>query len=109
MNHDPHEILQAHDAASFFREHPEVLILDVRTLEEWDDGHIPTALHIDIQELHMRWQELPEDRDTEIVCICAMGGRSAAACDFLAAQGYRRLTNVIGGMMGYTGETTRGT
>lgn len=98
-------IIQAHDAAKFFRENPDVLILDVRTGEEWEEGHIPDATHLDIQELQERWQELPEDRDTGIACICAVGGRSAAACDFLASQGYRRLYNVIGGMNGYTGET----
>lgn len=105
MNHENFATIQAHDAATYFREHPEAIILDVRTDDEWDDMHIPTAHHIDIQDLSERWQELPEDRNTHIVCICAVGGRSAAACEFLAEQGYTRLVNVLGGMMGYTGET----
>jgi rhodanese-related sulfurtransferase len=103
-----HEIVDAHDAAQFIEQHPDMLVLDVRTQEEWERGHIPQAIRIDIQDLPRRWQELPGDRAAGIICVCAVGARSAAACDFLAAQGYTNLYNVMGGMMGYTGETATG-
>lgn len=106
MNLPSYDLIEAQDAAQFLQDNSDMLILDVRTREEWDEGHIPHARHISIQELPERWQELPDDRGIGIVCICAVGGRSAAACEFLAAQGYTRLVNVVGGMMGYTGETT---
>ncbi len=105
MTQQPYDVVQASDASKYIRENPDMLVLDVRTDEEWEGGHIPGASHISIQDLPDRWEELPEDRSVGIICICALGGRSAAACDFLAEQGYTRLINVIGGMNGYTGET----
>ncbi len=98
----------AEEAAAFFQSHPDQVILDVRTDGEWRGGHIPEAVHIDVNELESRLAELPQDKNTPIVCICAMGGRSAAACGMLFEAGYTRLTNVPGGMTHYTGDTVTG-
>lgn len=101
----PFASIAASDAADYFAAHPECLVVDVRTDDEWNQGHISGAKHLDVQEIESRYTELPTDKSAPIACICAMGGRSSAACEFLANQGYTRLTNIDGGMNGYTGET----
>lgn len=108
MMEAPFDSIDATEAAEYLRTHPEAVILDVRTDEEWSEGHIHGALHIDVRDLPQRIHDLPQDRTTLIVCICAVGGRSAAACDYLAQNGYTRLVNVDGGMTFYTGEVVTG-
>ncbi|MFN2146133.1 MAG: rhodanese-like domain-containing protein [Anaerolineales bacterium] len=70
-------------------------ILDVRTLEEWNDGHVPGATLIPLNELEARLSELPQDE--EIVVICRSGNRSAAARDILLNAGFENVTSVAGG------------
>jgi len=100
----PYTEIPAEKAADFISDTPELIILDVRTEGEWRHGHIPNAIHIDIHGFASHVDKLPEDKSRPIICFCAHGGRSAAACQILAQFGYGCLYNVDGGMSGYTGE-----
>ena len=62
-------------------------ILDVRDEDEWEDGHIPGALHIPLSQLRQRFPELSKDH--EIIAYCQTGQRSYYACRFLAQVGFR--------------------
>jgi len=84
----------------------EVLVLDVRTREEVEGGHIPGMLWVPINELQQRWREVPRRR--KVLVMCAAGSRSASACDFLSTKGYEDLANVIGGMSAWRGDTRTG-
>ncbi len=59
-----------------------LLILDVRTQAEFDQGHVPGALLIPVQELKKRLGEIPEGRP--ILILCRTGRRAAAAYDILS-------------------------
>lgn len=79
------------------RTQPDVLLLDVRTPEEYtSDGHIAGSKLIPVQQLEQRLAEVPRDRP--VACICRSGNRSATACDILARNGYTQIANVRGGM-----------
>ncbi|GAA4892979.1 hypothetical protein GCM10023311_16780 [Flaviramulus aquimarinus] len=58
------------------------LILDVRTQKEWDNGHIEHAIHIPLNELNNRVDEVKKLNKPFIVC-CESGVRSAKAAKFL--------------------------
>ncbi|WP_452221397.1 rhodanese-like domain-containing protein [Lacinutrix salivirga] len=58
------------------------VILDVRSQREWDSGHIENSIHIPINELHNRVEEVKALNKPIIVC-CASGVRSAKAAKFL--------------------------
>ena len=58
-----------------------LVVLDVRTPEEFAQGHVPGVLLIPVQELEARWREIPEDRP--VLIICRTGRRAAAAYDML--------------------------
>jgi NADPH-dependent 2,4-dienoyl-CoA reductase/sulfur reductase-like enzyme/rhodanese-related sulfurtransferase len=62
------------------------VVLDVRDLDEREDGHIPGSLHIPLPELRKRFTELPKDR--EIITHCKTGQRSYFAHRFLAQHGF---------------------
>jgi rhodanese-related sulfurtransferase len=66
-----------------FDEH---ILLDVRTPEEFANGHIPGAININVEELSTRMSEIPSD--LPVVVYCRSGNRSATAAAMLSGQGY---------------------
>jgi adenylyltransferase/sulfurtransferase len=76
-----------------------LLLVDVREHHEWDAGRLPGSIHIPLGSLQQRVGEIPAD--VTPVFICAVGGRSMAACRFLAAQG-RDAINLAGGVTGWS-------
>lgn len=100
----PYSEIPSEKAADYISNFLEPFILDVRTEGEWRQGHIANAIHIDIREFESHVDKLPEDKSRPIVCFCAHGVRSAAACQIMIELGYRRLYNVEGGMSRYSGE-----
>jgi NADPH-dependent 2,4-dienoyl-CoA reductase/sulfur reductase-like enzyme/rhodanese-related sulfurtransferase len=73
-------------------------VLDVRTLAEYERGHIPGSLHIPLDELRRRLPALPRDRRP--VVVCQAGLRAYVACRILAQHGFRPL-NLTGGWETY--------
>lgn len=71
-------------------------ILDVRQPAEWNEGHIPGALHISGGSLVERLDEVPRDRPVAV--ICGSGYRSSVAASLLLQRGHRSVFNVLGGM-----------
>ncbi len=76
-------------------------LLDVRTLEEWNDFHVENATLIPLDELPDRLNELPKDET--IVVICLGGGRSASGRDVLLDAGFTQVTSVSGGLEEWVG------
>jgi rhodanese-related sulfurtransferase len=72
------------------------LLVDVREPGEWQFCHLAGALHLPMNQLTQRLEEL--DRDREIVVYCHHGIRSKFAVDFLAEQGFQRVRNLVGGI-----------
>ena len=70
-------------------------ILDVREDYEWEAGHVDGALHIPLDALPERLNDLDPDQDRAV--ICRTGGRSARATAWLESHGYSAV-NVTGGM-----------
>lgn len=69
--------------------------LDVRTLEEWNEGHKEHALHFDLARL-MTGETLGVPKDTQIHVYCRSGGRAAMACEILTNQGFTDVYNAGG-------------
>ncbi|KAA0229781.1 rhodanese-like domain-containing protein [candidate division KSB1 bacterium] len=88
---------QADEVAEKLRSASPPVLLDVRTMGEFRRGHIVGALHIPVQELGRRWQELEEFRAREIVVYCATGPRSVNAVNILQKRGFNAV-NLRGGM-----------
>ncbi len=73
-------------------------VLDVRQSDEYEEGHVPGAHLIPLDELSARHGEVPKDQ--EVYVVCGSGGRSAAATQALNGAGYRTV-NVAGGTKGW--------
>ena len=72
-----------------------VMLLDVRTAEEFSFGSLPGAVNIPLDDLRERMQELPKDK--EIIVFCAVGLRGYLAQRILRGHGYMAVRNLIGG------------
>lgn len=73
------------------------VVLDVREADEWQEGHVPGAVHVARGNLEARIEALLPDRDAEIAVICAGGSRSAFVTKTLHELGYANVVNVAGG------------
>jgi sulfur-carrier protein adenylyltransferase/sulfurtransferase len=72
------------------------LLLDVR--QDWETKlcRLPNAVHIPIEEIELRTEELnPED---DIIVYCHQGVRSAAVAEFLRSLGFKSVRNLAGGL-----------
>jgi rhodanese-related sulfurtransferase len=70
-------------------------VIDVREPYEYNAGHVPSAKLIPVNSVYARREELPRDKD--LIFVCAVGQRSALACEMAAAAGLTRLFNLEGG------------
>jgi rhodanese-related sulfurtransferase len=94
------EEIDIEKARQIIESRPDVVVLDVRNADEfWGElGHIKGAIHIPIDTLPMNLDRLEGFQNREIVCVCYTGPRSRLACQVLAANGFKKLYNMIGGM-----------
>ncbi|HEU4635568.1 MAG TPA: MBL fold metallo-hydrolase [Edaphobacter sp.] len=72
------------------------VILDVRSQQEWKEGHIPDSLNIPLSQLKERLGEVPRDR--RIAVHCAGGYRSSIAASLLDLNGASNLVELAGGI-----------
>lgn len=81
------------------------VLLDVRTQEEFDNGHITDALHIPRGFLEFQIEEQVPERDRHIVVCCASGGRASLAAETLQKMGYTNAAYLEGGYNAYCANT----
>jgi NADPH-dependent 2,4-dienoyl-CoA reductase/sulfur reductase-like enzyme/rhodanese-related sulfurtransferase len=84
--------------ASKAKDENSLMVVDVRTPEEFEDGAYPDAVNIPLDELMERLDELGNNAAREIVVYCATGARSAYAQRMLMQVGYSNVKN--GGGLG---------
>ena len=73
------------------------IFVDVRESDEWDEGHIPSAVHVARGFLESRIEGVASDHAQPIVVYCAGGSRSAFAAKSLQELGYENVVSLAGG------------
>ena len=71
-------------------------VLDVRTVEEWNEYHAPNTTLIQLDQLASRLSEVPRDR--QVVVVCRSGNRSQQGRDILLEAGFEQVTSMRGGL-----------
>ncbi|HUE99243.1 MAG TPA: rhodanese-like domain-containing protein [Anaerolineales bacterium] len=71
-------------------------VLDVRTVEEWNEYHAPNTTLIPLDQLASRLNEIPRDR--QILVVCRSGNRSQQGRDILLEAGFEQVTSMTGGL-----------
>ena len=78
------------------------VLLDVRTPQEYREGHIPGSQNMPLQQLD-KVEEVTENKDTILYVYCHSGARSRQAVSLLNHMGYTNVHN-IGGIAAYSGK-----
>ena len=76
-----------------------MVLLDVRSSNEYNKDHIKGALNIPVADIRTRYHEL--DKNQQIVLICSTGHRSSLGASLLKQRSFKTVYNVAGGMIGY--------
>lgn len=92
--------VQTGEALTMWR-NEEAVIIDIRTQDEYQEGHIPGAALIPLDQLGSRMNEVPRDR--KVLLICRSGNRSAKGTSLLRSSGFDNVYNVTGGMLEWRG------
>ncbi|HPG10274.1 MAG TPA: rhodanese-like domain-containing protein [Chitinophagaceae bacterium] len=81
------------------------VVLDVRTVEEYKDGHVPGARQIDVMKNdEFKNQVATLDKNKTYLLYCRSGKRSQAAMKLMKEMGFTKLYDLSGGFSGWTGE-----
>lgn len=98
--------VQVLDATTFEKKmnQPEVQLVDVRTPEEFGQGHLENALNIDFMADDFDAKAATLDKEKPVMVYCKSGGRSAKASARLKALGFKTITDLEGGIINWTKE-----
>lgn len=75
------------------------LFLDVSKPEEWKEGHVREALSFPLEELEKRLGEIIHKKEEVVFVISKFGDRSRAASEILSKKGFKKVHNILGGMV----------
>lgn len=99
--HNTYMDMAQDEAMKIFETEEDVIILDVRTKEEYEEGHIKGAVNVPNEEIAST--TLPYAKDDRIFVYCRSGNRSKQAAEKLVKLGYTDIIN-IGGIQTWQGE-----
>ncbi|MDD3347644.1 rhodanese-like domain-containing protein [Oscillibacter sp.] len=85
-----------------FQKADDAVLLDVRTAEEYAQGHLTHSVNLPLDQL----SSISYGKDVPLYVYCHSGARSARACDWLRRHGYEAIN--IGGIMHYRGAREKG-
>lgn len=87
------------EAHKVLEEEPaEIILLDVRTEAEYEEGHIPDAINIPLSDLESRIGELDKYKSKKIIVYCKNGVESRTASEILVTHGFEQVYRMLGGI-----------
>ncbi len=96
---DPKSKLTATAFSDKLKQSPTATLIDVRTPEEFSQGHIQNAVNYDWNGNQFEQQVAPLDKSKPLYVYCLSGGRSSAAASKLRSDGFKEVYELEGGMM----------
>ena len=88
-----------------FKQREGAVLLDVRTSQEYREGHIPGSKNVPLQQLD-KISSVADNKNIPLFVYCYSGGRSRQAASMLQHMGYNNVQN-IGGIAAYRGKVER--
>ncbi len=99
-----YKTIKPSEICSYIAEHPNVVLLDVRTREEFEGkvsahlGTLKNAINIPVQELENKLESIAHLKNSEIIVFCSQSHRSPRASHLLTTNGFLNVTNMEGGL-----------
>ncbi|MBI2465442.1 rhodanese-like domain-containing protein [Candidatus Shapirobacteria bacterium] len=88
----------------FITKGDEIIILDVRTKEEFDEGYIKTAINLPLDNLEGDILKIIPNKNSKVYVYCHSGVRSEAAVEYMMKHGYKNVFNMTGGIAQWESE-----
>jgi phage shock protein E len=79
------------EVKNHIKEHYYDIILDVRTIQEWNSGHYNLATHIPLDEIKTKFHIKFPNKNIKILIYCRSGTRAGKAEEILKSQGYKNI------------------
>lgn len=99
--------LKPSDVASWLRQTPSALIVDIRSAEAFGTGHVEGAMNLPLSSLHRRYAEIPLDRT--LLVIDEDGSRAFMVASYLSRKGFTGVRRLAGGKEAWDATLKRGT
>lgn len=92
------ENLTKEEVKEMMQSNSNVILLDVRNHQEYEEGHLNGAINIPTYDLYRNAPKILKDKDTIIIAYCTVGVRSENAINILRKMGYKNLYHLDGGI-----------
>lgn len=79
----------------------DAVLIDVREMNEINDGMLNDAIHIPLSAVNKRLNELDKYKDRAVLVYCRSGNRSGSVCRTLSGRGFEKVYNLAGGIMAW--------
>ena len=99
--------IKPEEAKKLLESRKDIVLLDVRTLEEYTEKHIPGSILIPVDEITEKASDVLKDKEAKIFVYCRSGRRSVTASEKLIQMGYANVYN-LGGIIDWKYETETG-
>ena len=98
-----YENLHSHEFERKLKENPNGILLDVRTVAEFQSERIPNAINMDIMDSSFREKIVALDKTKSYFVYCRSGARSGQACNIMSNEGLTP-SNLAGGISNWQGQ-----
>lgn len=95
--------LTVDQVADMIKTDKEIVVLDIRTPQEYASGHIPKAINIDYYSPNFKGELSKLDKNKKYILYCRSGRRSASALEIAKGLGLNNSYNMLGGMLKWKG------
>lgn len=87
-------------AKQMMKQNPETILLDVRSKQEYEEGHLPYSISLCLYDLNEKAKDVLPNKKQTIIAYCASGNRSKQAQETLENMGYENVYNLKNGIDG---------
>ena len=98
-----YENLYSHEFEQKLNDNPDAVLLDVRTVAEFQSERIPNAINMDIMDSSFREKIVALDKTKSYFVYCRSGARSGQACNIMSNEGLTAF-NLAGGISNWQGQ-----
>ena len=92
------EDLTKAEVREMLKNHSNVILLDVRSHQEYEEGHLNGAINIPTYDIYRNAPKMLKDKEAIIIAYCTVGVRSKNAINILRKMGYKNLYHLDGGI-----------
>ena len=85
-------------AEKMMAKNPQTILMDVRSKQEYGEGHLPGSILLSLYDLNKQAQNVLPDKKQTIIVYCSSGNRSKEAQEILETMGYENVYNLKGGL-----------